>query len=219
MKTITIKTQKEFDALPNFFKEYTRIYIKSTEKIYVNVAMENSSVEAWGNSSVVAMENVGVHLYSNSATVVLFMFSVCWNLAKGKIQKKSKNATVIVPKKLGWFENNGVEKKKNVVLYKKVSADFLTQEKTKNETKWNVGSTVEHHDWKPETGECGEGKFHACSKPYFCDEFRNEKGDRYIAIEVALKDTYEWKNPDYPHKIAFRKCTVLHEVDRFGKKV
>ena len=199
------------------------------------VARENSSVVAWGNSSVVARENssvvarenssvvawgnVGVHLFSDYATVILFMFSVCWQLAKGKIEKKSENATIITPKQLDFFENNGIEKKEKIILYKKVSKDFKTQENTSNETLWSVGSTIEHLSWNPEISECGEGKFHACSRPYFCDEFRSEKEDIYIAIEIELKDTYQWKNPEYPHKIAFRKGLVLYQCDKFGKKI
>jgi len=183
-------------------------------------AWGNSSVEAWGNSSVEAWGNVGVHLLSDSSTVALFMFAVCWQIAKGKIERKSKTATIIKPKPGNWFDENGVELKgKTIVLYKRVSAAFKTQEGTRNETFWAVGSTVEHASWNPTEKECGEGKFHACSRPFFCDEFRSIAGDRYVAIEVAVKDTHAWRNPSYPHKIAFRAGKVLHEVNRFGKKI
>jgi hypothetical protein len=70
--------------------------------------------------------------------------------------------------------------------------------------------------WDPTSQECGEGKFHACSRTFFCDEFRSERGDRYVAIEVAVADLHAWKNPTYPHKIAFRTGRVLHECDRYG---
>jgi hypothetical protein len=183
------------------------------------VARENSSVEAWENSSVEAWENVGVHLFSDYATVALFMFAVCWQIGKGKIKKNAKTATIIKPKPTDWFDANAVEKTKTIILYKRVSTDFKTQEGTSNETLWAVGSTVEHPHWEPKSGECGPGKFHACSRTYFCDEFRSNIGDRYVAIEVALTDTHTWKNPSYPHKIAFRKGTVLYEVNRFGKKI
>ena len=183
------------------------------------VARDNSSVEARDNSSVEAWDNVGVHLYSDYATVTLFMFSACWKLAKGKVNRKSKTAIIIEPKPSDWFDANGIEKKPKIVLYKRVSRDLKTQEGTENETLWSIGATLQHSKWEPEKQEFGEGKFHACSRPYFTDEFRSEKGDRYIAIEVARKDTYEWPNPSYPHKIAFRKGTVLYEVDRFGKKL
>ena len=104
------------------------------------------------------------------------------------------------------------------IVFKRVSVDFKTQEGEKYETLWPIGTVLEHPRWKPQSGECGEGKFHACAKPGWCDVFRNKKDDRYIAILV--EDIYEWTNsPQYPQKIAFRKATVLHECDRNGKKI
>jgi hypothetical protein len=193
-------------------------------------AWENSSVEAWENSSVVARENSSVVAWENSVVRVLSAsvklalhgFSVAFlpitiNL---KIEKKSEHSHIQVVQELGWFECNAVDKTATVVLYKRVSSDFKTQENKKNETLWQIGSTVEHPAWNPSEAECGEGKFHACSRPYFCDEFRSTKGDRYVAIEIAAEDLYEWtKFPDYPHKIGFRKGTVMYECDRFGKKL
>ena len=103
-----------------------------------------------------------------------------------------------------------------VIIYKKVSFDYKTQEETPNETLWTIGSVVEHPSWDPSQEECGAGKFHACAKPLWCDVFRNNKADKYIAIEVAEEDLYEWTvNPSYPQKIGFRKGKVLKEVDRF----
>src|SRR5581483_2393843 len=66
---ITITTQAELDALPDSFAEYTRIYIKSEERIVVRKARGNSSVVAWGNSSVVARENSSVEARGNSSVV------------------------------------------------------------------------------------------------------------------------------------------------------
>ena len=106
-------------------------------------------------------------------------------------------------------------KRGNVILYKRVSEDFKTQEGTENETLWSINSIVEHPNWNPSQAECGEGKFHACALPFWCDNFRSKRGDRYIAIEVNIKDLYEWtNNPSYPNKIGFRKCKVLAEVKR-----
>lgn len=76
-----------------------------------------------------------------------------------------------------------------------------------------------HPKWSPKDQECGAGKFHACATPYFCDQFRSERGDRYIAIEIAVKDLYAWDGGDYPHKVAFRAGTVLFECDRYGKQL
>ena len=55
MKTIVVRTQKELDALPDSFTEYTVIEIRSTtERVYINKAWENSRVVARGNSSIAA---------------------------------------------------------------------------------------------------------------------------------------------------------------------
>ena len=198
----------------------SRVVAKENSSV---VANENSSVEAWENSRVVARENVGVRLYSSSASVLLYGFAVCWILAEGKVIKKANTATVIRPTYRpgtdGWLEQNGIEDANTVTLYKRVSADFRTQEGTDRETKWAVGSTVEHSNWRPDEDECGAGKFHACSRPYFCDEFRSGTGDRYIAIEIEKEDLYAWPNATYPHKIAFRKGRVLGEVNRFGEAI
>jgi len=150
----------------------------------------------------------------------MFGFSVCFKPFDLKIKiKKSENVHIQNIKPLGWFENNGISKTKAIILYKKVSKDFLTQEGTPNETKWKIGTTVTHPNWLPDKEECGPGKFHACSRPYFCDEFRNMPGDKYISISVKLTDVFEWKNnPQYPHKIGFREGKVLCECDSFGNK-
>ena len=99
-----------------------------------------------------------------------------------------------------------------IYLYKRVSHDFKTQEGTKNETLWKVGSTLIHPNWNPTGKECGEGKFHACAKPHWCNAFRSKKDDKFIKIEVNVKDLHEWKNGDYPQKIAFRKGKVIEEI-------
>ena len=188
------------------------------------VARGNSSVGAWDNSSVEAWGNVGVHLQSDSASAILYMFAVCWALSKGKITKKSKTASIIKPKTApgtdGWLNSQGLKKEKSsVVLFKKVSSELKTQENTANETVWEIGKTLTHPSWVPKDAECGEGKFHACSRPYFCDEFRSNSGDKYIAIRVNVKDMYAWPNAQYPHKIAFKKGTILYECDKHGKKL
>ena len=114
----------------------------------------------------------------------------------------------------------GIEKKgRDVILFKRVSKDFKTQEGTKNETSWNIGSTITHQNWEPTQSECGAGKFHACSRPYFCDEFRSDDGDKYIAVRIKVADLYEWERPEYPHKIAFHTGKVLYECNKYGGKI
>jgi hypothetical protein len=182
------------------------------------VARENSSVEAW--------DQVTARYFSKDACLTASGQSVIFqyvNPAK-KAQLKGEHIfKVKTPSTTNaWLSAHGVtpDKEQNVILFKRVSANFRTQEGTQNETLWKVGLTLTHPKWNPTESECGEGKFHACAKTYFCDEFRFQKGDRYVAIQVAVNDLYVWpKNPGYPHKIAFRSGTVLYEVDRFGKKI
>ena len=103
----------------------------------------------------------------------------------------------------------------HVILYKKVSKDYKTQEGTANETTWALRTTLEHSNWNPSLKECGPGKFHACAKPRWCDMFRNEKDDKYIAVRIHVQDLYEWtNNPSYPQKIGFRRGYVVGEVER-----
>jgi hypothetical protein len=192
------------------------------------VAWGNSSVEARGNSSVVAWGNSVIRIFYEAVKVILHGFSVAFlpiniNL-NVDIKKQSETATIIRPEyKPGidaWLDREGIENKDKVILFKKVSKDFKTQEGTKNETKWKIGKKNTHKNWKPGQQECGEGKFHACSRPYFCDEFRNERGDQYIAIEIKKEDLFVWdKNPEYPHKVVFREGKVLYKCNKFGKKL
>ncbi len=193
------------------------------------VAMGNSSVEAWGNSSVVARGNSSVvargqaiiriiakikKLSLHGFSILSLPFDLEFNF------DAEKTCLIQRHKPQKYLDREGIEAKDNhVILFKRVSQDFKTQEGYAWETTWKPGKTITHSNWKPEENECGAGKFHACSRPYFCDEFRNDKkDDRYIAIQIAEKDLFEWPNPSYPHKIAFRSGKVLYECDRFGKK-
>ena len=194
-------------------------------------ARENSSVAAWGNSSVVARGNSSVvawgrttiQIFSADSLILLFSFAIAIiskKIKEHKIKKKSKHSYIQYVTDQNWFERNGIKKIQNLILFKRVSCDFKTQEGTDNETLWKVDSTVIHHNWIPAENECGPGKFHAVSRPYFADEFRDKKDDKYIAIKIKLSDIYEWKNnPNYPHKIGFKKGAVLYECDKFGKKL
>ena len=184
-------------------------------------ARENSSVVARENSSVVARGNVCVRIYAEIKSLSLFDFSVLFQPFDLKFKfKKEKTVLVQKIKHQKYLDREGIKiKKDSVILFKKVSKDFKTQENTKNETVWNIGSTVSHPAWSPKQQECGEGKYHACSRPYFCDDFRNNRGDKYIAIKINVADLYEWQEPQYPHKIAFREGNVLYECDKFGNEI
>ena len=77
LEEITVKSQDELDAIPYDFAG--RIYIEFGnywDKAIVRkryrqrvVARENSSIEAWGNSSVEARENSSVEAWGNSSVV------------------------------------------------------------------------------------------------------------------------------------------------------
>jgi len=184
------------------------------------VARGSSSVVALDSSSVEAFGEAFVRILSDAVKVVLNATAIAAVAASLKVRiKKSAHAIICKLPELNWFDANGVKKAKAITLYKRVSADFKTQEGTKRETLFTVGAALEHPAWNPTTEECGAGKFHACSRPYFCDKFRSTSSDVYIAIRVAAADLYEWKNPQYPHKIAFRRGKVLYQCDIDGKKI
>ena len=197
-------------------------HVEARESSHVE-AWESSHVEARGSSHVVAWGSVSVHCHSNYSTLELFGFAVAILISKAKNIKKKKTCTVVTPKKLEsakqWIESECEHDKSSVTLFKRVSKDFKTQENTENETVWTVGTTLTHANYDPSTQECGAGKFHACSRPFFCDEFRSIPGDRYIALKVARKELHFWKGGKYPHKIAFRKAEVLFECDQLGREI
>ena len=201
----------------NVGRESSQIHNEGWESSQIhNVGQESSQIHnvGWGSSQI--------HNEGNCTSLSLYNFSVASIPLNLKLKiKKSKTAIVQRYKPIiSWFNRNGISKTNKVILYKKVSKDWKTQENTPNETLWTIGSVVEHPTWNPENSECGEGKFHACSRPYFCDEFRNMIDDRYIAVQINRGDLFEWKNhPSYPHKIGFRKGTVLYDCDRYGEKI
>ena len=186
-------------------------------------AWGSATVEAWGSATVEAWDSATVRLLSSIKSLILSGYCVLIKDISIKMNfKKSKNALVQNIKPMSFFERDNIEfKNGKTILYKRVSNEFKTQEKTDNETSWIIGTIVEHKNYRPDIQECGEGKFHACSRPFFCDEFRSNKGDKYIAIEILKKDLFEWtkSTPSYPHKIAFRKGKVLYECDSFGREV
>jgi len=182
-------------------------------------ARDSSSIDAWDNSSIVAGDNSHVEAGDNSSvrinakiTLSLNGFAVLFKPTELKFKFKKSNTSLVQDYPSQDLSVNGIKKNKNIILYKRVTQDYKTNEG--NETTWKIGSTVTHPN------ECRGGKFHACSKPYFCDEFHFDSGDKYIALEVALKDTYVWtNNPYFPNKIAFKRAKVLYEVNEYGDKL
>jgi len=187
-------------------------------------ACGSSQVRAYDSSQVRAYDSSGVHVHSSCAVVEIAGFAVAWLLAKAKVKAKGRNAKIVTPTRksgvAGWLTEEGIKAVRGkVVLFKRVSKDLKTQEGTSNETTWTIGEALTVPNWSPTSAECGAGKFHACSGTWFCDQFRSNMGDRYIAVEIAVKDLHAWDKPSYPHKIAFRAGRVLHEVNWSGNKI
>jgi hypothetical protein len=70
MHGITIRTQAEFDALPEAFEEYMRISIAndpSLGRIVVRRVPRKSSVRATGNASVEARDKASIQAYDNAS--------------------------------------------------------------------------------------------------------------------------------------------------------
>ena len=224
MKEIIVKTQKEMDAVALNFDGIIKVL---GLKIVVK-ARYRYRVEARGNASVVARENASVVAWGNACiristaikSLSMFGFSVLFKPFDLKFTfKRSATAHVQKVRQLPFLERDGVKQDDgSVVLFKRVSEDWKTQEGTPSETVWTPGTKVTHPAWDPTSGECGPGKFHACSRPYFCDLFRSEPSDRYVAINIKVEDLYEWPNPEYSHKVAFREGKVLYECDRMGRR-
>ena len=184
---------------------------------------DSSSAVLWDSSRAVLWGQSTAH-HKSVIAPTLHGQSVCFRYGGAAAPNAADDAIVIAVKERkgvdGWLDAEGIVVSDGaVILHKRVSANFQTQEGTPNETKWKIGAEIAHPAWNPTSGECGEGKYHACSRTYFCDEFRNNPGDVYIAIRVAVADLYAWDGGDYPHKIAFRAGTVMHQVDRWGDEI
>lgn len=108
------------------------------------------------------------------------------------------------------------------IIFKRVSKDLKTRIGYDGETTYSIGKAVTVPNWDPRREECGAGKFHACFNPKACDSYGyHGPDDKYIAIEVAVKDMYAWptERMRHPTKIAFRRGKVLYVCNANGKKV
>ena len=101
MKEIIVKNQKELDAIPvdfdgvikiDFGTQINKAVIRNTYK-YTVVTIKNSSVEAWGNSSVEARDNSSVVAWDNSSVEARGNSSVV-AMGNGRI-KAAGNAQVL----------------------------------------------------------------------------------------------------------------------------
>lgn len=198
--------------------------IKAFGKTYIGISglAFNNNILLYDTSSAdshSADNNIYLHGHS-------YLRNYCINAKAFRISPFS--VVSFVESRLGlklwrWLEEFGCEiiDENFVILYKRVSHDFKTQEHTCNETLWTIGTTLNHKAWNPIDYECGSGKFHACPEPIYCDAFRSLSNDRYIAIKINIDDLYLWNStePSYPDKIAFKAGEVLYECDVFGDEV
>ena len=121
-------------------------------------AWEDSSVVAWGDSSVVARENSVVRIFSEYVKeVALYGFAVAIISSAITVNIEKSLSTATSKSLETWKlvrERNAVKKRlETVILYKRVSRDWKTQENTANETLWLVGSHVTHPQM--ESQKCG----------------------------------------------------------------
>ena len=72
MKTIVVKTQKEWDALPKKFDEYTVIEIRSPENVWlqINAVPDSSRAELRGSSRAVLWGSSRAELWGSSSAVL-----------------------------------------------------------------------------------------------------------------------------------------------------
>ena len=185
-------------------------------------AHDSATVRAYGSATVTAHDSATVRAH-DSATVVLRGLAVLFLFSLG-VRVLGCGPRCVIQRCLPfetldeYLESESVQcVDKWVLVYKRVSEEWLTQERTERETCWKPGLTVTHENFQPQSGEFGAGKFHACSLPIYCDEFRSEPTDRYVAIRVKRRDLAFWPRGNYRHKIGFRKGEVLFECDRDGR--
>src|SRR3990167_8184530 len=183
-------------------------------------ASGSSTVTAYGSSTVTASGSSTVTAYGATVLVVNPESAVSYTMPSKAAQIITRNAPPLITNE-EWLDRWGIKANRGkVILYKRVSENWQTQENTRNETVWTPGTTIQHPAWDPTSGECGEGRYHAVYIPWEADKFRSVDGDRYIAIQIAVKDLYAWPTePEYPEKIAFRAGRVLYECDAKGDKI
>ncbi len=175
-------------------------------------------------SSLSAHDFSCVRVLSSSCHLSLFGFStgIIHNSSHFTIKKEKNCVVKSIPfdTDYDFFLKHSIPiKKDKAIIFKSVSENFETQEGMPNQTKWEIGKTLVCKNFNPQLSECGEKKFHGVSHPIFAFEFRSDPNDRFIAIEVKVSDTFQWTNPKYPHKIAFRKGKVLFECDITGRRI
>ena len=217
---ITITSQKELDKLSVEFKEYTYIYIKSNERIYVSKKYSNATVEAWGNSSVSGFEFSFILILSTTIVLKkLRHYCIVRLRAKCLIPKKDKTVTIIDHTKIElnyskteFKEIYDLEIKNNkIILYKSVNPETFCDFRT-NTIKYK--GVVTCPDFDPSNDrECGGG-LHLCARPSQALTFNT---GQLLKCEVDLKDIVVYsKNIE---KVRCKKVKVLGKCNIKGELI
>ena len=201
---ITVKTQEELDSIPLDFKG--RIYIEFgttwnpavvRNNYCLSVeARENSSVVAWGNSSVEASANA----------------QVADRLSGGRIEITGNARIVYMPKTIHEFMDfYGVKHdKKTAVFYKAVHKDgerYFSDHQPG--FTYRIGEKAKEACDPDVTRECSFG-IHIAHLIWALDFGKNWKDLAILEVETDIKDIVMPKETD--GKVRTCECTVLREV-------
>ena len=204
-------------------RAWDSVTVRAWDSVTVR-AWGSATVHAWGSATVHASGSATVHA-SSSATKLYGHEDSVFILQNGSsVASTTKDVIVKIINKPAtleeWINIKCLEHTSDgVIIYKRVSYDFKTQEGTKNETVWTIGREIEVPNLNPDEQEYEEGKFHACNKPWHCDEFRLNADDKYIAIKARREDMEFYPNGIYPNQIAFKKGFVMYECDVDGNEI
>lgn len=219
---ITVKSQKELNAIPLDFKG--RIYIEfgtcfqpaivRNKYNHSVVAWDNSSVEAWENSSVVARENSSVVARGNSSVVAQGNTQVVDCLLGGKIQIAGNARIVHNPKNIHEFMDfYGISHTKTkAILYKAVhkTSDGKYYSNYNKAFIYKTGETCKLKNINTDVqNTCGEG-IHI-SHLNWALNYGNDWGDLAILeVETKINDIVCPINTD--GKVRTSEVKVLREV-------
>jgi hypothetical protein len=232
MATIVIKTQKELDALPLSFKEFTYIEIRSGKDTWIEVtkaygssqvtAYGSSQVTAYGSSQVKACDSSQVTAYGNTMVAVLSAMVLIHKIKQFavvaldgvtvKLPKKDKTATVIKRKLVGHTIDSFLDifnlKSENdtVILYKTVCKETGCDFRTKT---LKYEGIVKCPDFDPSADrECGGG-LHLCATPEGAIGFATG-AYKLLKCRVKLKDIVVYGKSI--EKVRCKQVEVLEEV-------
>lgn len=206
MSEIIVKSQLDYDNIPDDFKGY--VYIQANSKIMISKtkgsviarenssveARENSSVEAWGNSSVVARGNTQVLERSSHSDIKI--------LGNARIVKMPKTIQEFCD-----FYGIKVEDN-NGIFYKAVRQDLSSWHD--NSFKYDIGKTFNHKCDLDITETCSTG-LHIAHKDWAL-QFGNGNIRNFKVLEcsVPLDKIVVPENTD--GKVRTSELTVLREV-------